>query len=397
MPLRVLFVTTTYPLRRGDAVPAFVADLARTLAQTQDIEVTVLAPHHAGAATSESVDGVHIQRFQYTVDPANQCLAYGSGIPDNLRNLPAAKWQLPGFFMAMGLAIHRELPRIDLIHAHWVEPAFIASLANLMHRKPLVISVHSLKPKVSRLHRHTLGIADRVLFNSDYTRRQAVEKGYACRGQVIHQGYDSSLFGTLPRTGNFRAKLAIPMDVPMVCAVGRMIEVKGLHILAAAAQTFLVSHPTAHLVIAGDGPERAKIESFSSGSVRSRIHFPGAIAREEIAELLADADLFINPGIIDRNGRAEAFGITTIEAMACGLPVIASRVGGIPETILDGVTGCLIPPADVARLAAAIENLLDDATLRKQMGTAGRQVAREKFSWNALAAKVRAAYDELMS
>ncbi len=395
---RVLFVTTTYPLKPGDAIPSFVADLAQALVRDHGIQVRVIAPHHAGAARAEVVQGVEIERFQYARDPAAQCVAYGGGIPDNLKNFPKAKRQLPRFFAAMTAAVWRNAQWADLIHAHWVEPAFLAMAANWA-RRPVVVSVHSLKPRANRLTRFTLARADRVLFNSQYTLTQAREKRYSpCRAQVVYQGYDERLFHGEPKigAGTFRAKLGIPPDGILIVALGRMIEVKGLHILAAAAHRFLASRPNAHLVIAGDGPMRGRIDAIvSQSTTRSRIHLPGALPRDQVASLLAQADLFINPGIIDTNGRSEGLGITTIEAMASGLACIGSRVGGIPETIKEGKTGLLISPGQEAELAEAVGQLIDDNDLRKQFGEAGRRRAREYFRWSVLAGEVARVYSEI--
>lgn len=395
---RVLFVTTTYPLKPGDAIPSFVADLAQALVRDHGIAVRVIAPHHAGAAKTEIVNGVEIERFQYARDPAAQCVAYGGGIPDNLKNFPKAKRQLPGFFAAMTAAVWRNAQWADLIHAHWVEPAFLAMMANWA-RRPVVVSVHSLKPRANRLSRFTLSRADRVLFNSQYTMSQAREKGYfPCRAQVVYQGYDERLFHGEPElvTGVIRAKMGVPQNAILIVALGRMIEVKGLHILAAAAHRFLASRPTAHLVIAGDGPMRGRIEAIvSQSTTRSRIHLPGALARNEVAQLLAEADLFINPGIIDSGGRAEGLGITTIEAMASGLACVGSGVGGIPETITDGVTGLLVSPGNEAELADAVGRLIDNAELRKRFGEAGRQLARERFRWSVLGGEVAGVHSEI--
>jgi glycosyltransferase involved in cell wall biosynthesis len=395
---RVLFVTTTYPLKPGDAIPSFVADLAQALVRDHRLQVRVIAPHHAGAALSETVHGVEIERFPYARDPAAQCVAYGGGIPDNLKNFPKAKRQLPRFFAAMTAAVWRNLQWADLIHAHWVEPAFLAMMANWA-RRPVVVSVHSLKPRANRLARFTLGRADRVLFNSEYTMNQAREKAYfPCKGQVVYQGYDERLFHGEPKldAGAFRAKLGIPPNAILLVALGRMIEVKGLHILAAAAHRFLASRPKAHLIIAGDGPMRGRIESIAAQSTtRSRIHLPGALPRDQVASLLSQADLFINPGIIDATGRAEGLGITTIEAMASGLACVGSRVGGIPETIKEGETGLLVSPGNEAELADAVGRLIDDGELRKQFGEAARRMAKERFRWPVLAGEVAWVYSEI--
>jgi glycosyltransferase involved in cell wall biosynthesis len=396
MPLRVLFVTTTYPLKPGDAIPSFVADLAQALVREHGIAVRVIAPHHAGAATREVINGVEIERFTYAMDSSKQCVAYGGGIPDNLKNFPRAKWQLPRFFAGIAAAVWRNADWADLIHAHWVEPAFLAQLAN-RNARPLVVSVHSVKPRASRLARFTLGRADRVLFNSQYTMRQAAEKGYSrLRGQVVYQGYDDRLFGQLPRTNASRRELGIADDATLIVALGRMIEVKGLHVLAAAADRILGPRPAAHLIIAGDGPMRPAIEQLASqAATRDRIHLTGALPRARVAQLLADADVFVNPGIIDSTGRAEGLGITTIEAMASGLACVGSRVGGITETITDAETGFLVPPGDVDELTRAVGQLADDGNQRHKMGAAGRRVAKERFTWGVLAGEVAKVYSQV--
>lgn len=395
--MRVLFVTTTYPLKKGDAIPGFVADLARHLVSDHGVDVTVLAPHHPGAAHHEIVDGVRIERFQYAPKAEDQCLAYGNGIPDNVRHHPRAKWQIPGFFAAMYRGISRHLSNVDLVHAHWAEPAFVAWLANTSFHKPLVLTVHSLKPKRSRLHGFTLARADRVLFNSEYTRSEAAAKGYRCRGQVVYQGYDDSLFGTLKNDGSMRSKLGIPNNAMLVTAIGRVIEVKGMHILAAAADSILTSRPEARIVIAGDGPERPRVEHILRDcDCRDRVILPGALNRQQVAQLMAESDLFVNPGVVDSNGRAEGLGITTIEAMASGLAVVGSRVGGMVETIEDGVTGLLVPPSDPRALATTVGRLMEDSEERRKMGRAGRDVAKRKFTWAFLAGQVAAVYRDLL-
>jgi glycosyltransferase involved in cell wall biosynthesis len=111
---------------------------------------------------------------------------------------------------------------------------------------------------------------------------------------------------------------------------------------------------------------------------------------------MAESDLFVNPGVIDSNGRAEGLGITTIEAMSSGLAVVGSRVGGMVETIEDGVTGLLVPPGDGDALATAVVRLLDDSETRHAMGRAGRDIAQAKFTWPLLAGQVVGVYRELV-
>jgi glycosyltransferase involved in cell wall biosynthesis len=397
MTLRATFVTTTYPLKKGDAIPGFVADLARHLVRHENVSVKVLAPHHPGAAFRETVDGVRIERFQYAMNADQQCLAYGAGIPDNVRNNPRAKWQVPGFFAAMLAAVWRALDETDVIHAHWVEPALMAEVANFFHRKPVVVTVHSLRPKRDVGSRLALKWADRALFNSRFTQQQAKELGYKCRGQVIYQGYDQETFGVVPRSGPARARLWIPADAPLAVAVGRMVPFKGMEVFAAAANGILANRPTAHVVIGGDGPCRSEVMRIVESSPHQvRIHVPGKMGRAEVAELLADADVFVMPSVIDARGRTETLGVAALEAMASGVATVASRVGGLVETVEDEATGLLVTPGDAKALARAVGRVLDDAALRARLANAGREAARSRFTWPVLAKQVADVYRELV-
>lgn len=392
MPIKVLFVTTTYPLHKGDSTPPFVADLAKELVKYPDLKIRVIAPHHGGGLKHEIMDGVEVVRFQYTIDPMKQRLAQGCGIPDNLRTYPQAKWQLPAFFLSMAAAVWRHTEWADIIHAHWVEPAFVATLANRAG-KPMIITVHSLSPKPSLIYRFALSRADRVLFNSNYTLNDAAKKGYRCKGEIIYQGYDERLFYQRPRANVWRDRLGIPHDARVVLGLGRLIEVKGLHVLAAAAERILAPRPDCHLIIGGHGPFLKNVEEIKTKMPSgARLHTTGALNREQAAELFAEADLFVNPGIVDSKGRADALGVTTIEAMASGLATVGSRVGGLVETIVDGETGVLVEGGNEEQLAREVGRLIDDPALRARMGEAAKRVAKERFTWAALAKEVAGVY-----
>jgi glycosyltransferase involved in cell wall biosynthesis len=121
--------------------------------------------------------------------------------------------------------------------------------------------------------------------------------------------------------------------------------------------------------------------------VDSDFKFQGWAEHEELPAEYEDADVFVFPSVWD-----EPFGIPVAEAMAAGLPVVASRVGGIPEIVADGETGMLVEPDDASALAAALEQLVNDAELRARLGEAGRLRAAERFSWDRAAAAYRALF-----
>lgn len=170
-----------------------------------------------------------------------------------------------------------------------------------------------------------------------------------------------------------RAAFGIPAGAPLLVAAGRLEREKGFHIAIAAFAQARRRFPDAHLLIAGDGTYRAELARAAAAVDGARLL--GYIPNPELPSLLAAADLFLMPSLCD-----EAFPLAVIEAMAAGLPVIASNVGGIPYAIAHGVTGLLAPMGDAAAWAAAIEQLLGDTRRAHAIGALAQQVAAARFS-----------------
>ena len=117
--MKILFLTSTYPIKPGDPIPSFVADLAEHLVARHDCQVHVVAPGSDRAANEETVNGIHLHRFQYAWPKHTQCLSYGAGMTANMRSSRRAKFQLPGWLASMTCKILRWAPKCDLMHAHW--------------------------------------------------------------------------------------------------------------------------------------------------------------------------------------------------------------------------------------------------------------------------------------
>jgi glycosyltransferase involved in cell wall biosynthesis len=168
-------------------------------------------------------------------------------------------------------------------------------------------------------------------------------------------------------------------DRPIVGYAGRLVTLKGVDVLLRAAATL----PGLRVEVAGDGPERSRLEAIDPSAT-----FLGWQPR--LDDLLARWDLFALPS------REEAFGIAALEAMAAGRPVVATRVGGLPELIDDGLTGLLVPPDDPPALAAALASLAADPARRARMGEAGRARAATHFAPERMVAAVASLYDQLL-
>ncbi len=203
--------------------------------------------------------------------------------------------------------------------------------------------------------------------------------------RVLMNGVDTGRFYPGPVD---RAALVprLPVEAVVVGTVGRLDPVKDhAHLVEAVAHL----DASVHLVIVGEGPERSRIEgAVASAGIGDRVHLLGE--RADIPELLRAFDLFCLPSL------AEGISNTLLEAMATGLPLVATRVGGNPELVADGASGLLVPPADPRALAAALGRLVADAALRRDMGEAARTRAVDHFSLDAMVARYTACYTSLV-
>jgi len=166
----------------------------------------------------------------------------------------------------------------------------------------------------------------------------------------------------------------------LIVSCGRLVGWKGLSVIIEA----IAQIPAVHYAVIGDGPDRTRLEKLAeSRDLANRVHFLGIISHAHLPEALSQADLFVQPSVGE-----EAFGISVIEAMACSLPVLASRKGGLLEVVVDGQTGLLLPAADVSAWRQAIASLLAEPQNLEAMGREGRKRVVSKFTWAANARKL---------
>jgi glycosyltransferase involved in cell wall biosynthesis len=200
------------------------------------------------------------------------------------------------------------------------------------------------------------------------------------RGSVISGGVDVECFATVEPEHRSR---------PYMLSAGRHVHAKGFDILIDAYRLVLERHPGApDLVIAGDGQERPELELLAAKhGVANRVEFVGRCDRARIARLFKGCSLFVLPS------RREPLGIVNLEAMAASKPVVAARVGGVPEVVIDGVTGLLTSPGDPIGLADGMCRLLENPILAEQLGKAGSMHVKS-LDWQNVAERYECVYDE---
>lgn len=251
---------------------------------------------------------------------------------------------------------------------------------------PVFRTIHHVddfaEPRLFEFERRAVALADRRFVVSEYWRRILAEE-YGHDSVVTYNGLDIDEFSALPPRSS---------TVPTVLFVGGLEARKGLEYLVLAMADVVRRHPRARFVAVAktgfrgvDEPAWFKVLAERVG-VADRFTLLESVSNDQLMRLYADCDLLALPS------RNEGWGLSLMEAMACSKPVVATRVGGIPELVTDGVEGLLVEPGDVSGLGDAMNALLDDDEKRERMGRAGRERVRA-FSWDDAADTVLREYE----
>jgi glycosyltransferase involved in cell wall biosynthesis len=239
------------------------------------------------------------------------------------------------------------------------------------------------------LERWAARLSDRIIVLTERGAEEHLKRGIGKPEQfvAIPSGVDiEGLRARLPSRVEARRQLGWPPDAPVVMGVGRLVPIKGFDLLVRAMPRILAWFGDARIVLVGDGLERRRLESLAGeAGVWRALSIVGASS--EVAMYLAAADVLVAPS------RNEGMGRVLVEAMTAGLPVVATRVGGIPAVVADGETGILIPAEDSEAVAKGVELLLRNPGLRQKFGHAAR-IRAEEFSLKRMAAKLLALYRE---
>ena len=225
-----------------------------------------------------------------------------------------------------------------------------------------------------------VGAIDHLVGVSRYTARQQ-ELRYGRAVSIVHNGVDIDRFRPMLRDPARRATWGFPVDSRILASVGRLVGWKGLRIIISVLPQLA---PDVCYLVVGAGPEEANLKAQASAlGVADRVHFAGRVAHADLPGVLSEVDLYVQPSIGE-----EAFGISVAEAMACGLPVLASRNGGLPEVVADGETGWLAAPGDETAWTLALNEALSDRAKLRQMGEAARRRVEAQFTWARTSAQL---------
>jgi glycosyltransferase involved in cell wall biosynthesis len=281
----------------------------------------------------------------------------------------------------------------DIVHAHDPHGVAMASLAVSMSTLParprLVASRRvDFHMRQSALSRWKYRQVDCFICASDAIRRIVVSDGIPSRRTVtVHEGIDLGRVAAAPRA-ELHQELWLPHEAPLVGNVAALVPHKGQRHLVDAAHLVLPQHPDARFIIAGEGELRAALEQqIRQHHLEKHVMLAGF--RADILSLHKAFDVFVMSSV------TEGLGTSLLDAMACGKPVVATAVGGIPEVVVHEETGLLVPPRNPAAMAEAIVRLLSDAALRARMGAAGLARVGDCFSAETMVKNTLRVYQQL--
>jgi glycosyltransferase involved in cell wall biosynthesis len=282
---------------------------------------------------------------------------------------------------ALALRVRRVVRKADLVHTHLVH----ADVYGALGARRLVSTKHNDDPfragAFRFVERALARRASRIVAITDALARFQVDRvGLpAEKVEVIHYGLDD-----LPRPWGVNPADQVPREARVLLAVSRLEPQKGVDVAVRALPDVLAQHPNVHLVVLGEGPQRAELEQLTR-SLEVPVHLPGRVP--DVGAWLRRAELLVHPA------RWEGFGLALLEAMLASLPVVATNVSSIPEIVVHAETGLLVPPDDAAALAAALRRVLDNPS---DYGARGRARAETDFSVSRMTDRTLAVYEKAL-
>jgi glycosyltransferase involved in cell wall biosynthesis len=376
--VRILIAAHNFPRQAADMPGAFLLSLARELSRLGH-DVMVVAPHAAGLAMAETIAGIPVRRFRYGPDRA-ETLAYAGTMHEQVLRSWSARVRMLQFVRAFRRAVRDAVHDLhpDVLHVHWWFPGGLTvwprgRLGNV----PVVLTSHGSDLFLLDRFRAARILAARVfrqaarvtVISSPLVPRVVALGVPAERITVVPMPLDATTFPAVPA--------ANPREHDLVLFVGRLIERKGAEFAIRA----LTELPEARLALAGDGPERSALEGLVHAlGLDRRVTFLGTLAPEAVAAQYRRATVLVFPAVTDWKGEQEGFGMVLVEAMRSGLPIVATRSGGIPDVIADQRTGLLVAERDPAALARAVGSLLRDPALAGRLAAAAQDDVAQRFA-----------------
>ena len=395
----VVMITTSYPRFAGDGIGSFIAPIAKGVA-ARGHDVHLVAPWHPEIRLPAEEGGVRFHFYKYPPLTGTAAWGYATGLKADTALRPAA-WATAPIGFAWGCLKARQVAakyQATVLHAHWVIPNGVIAAASA-RGLPFVVSLHGSDVFVAerssvagRGAKYAFDRAGWITACSDDLRERAIKLGAREAGiDTVPYGVDSERFAP---SSDVRAAVRRELglgDAPFIFTAGRLVRKKGFeYLIDAAASLDDVSGLRVGIAGGGDLHDELTARAAAQGN---RVMLFGNRSQDEIARLCAAADIIVVPSVRDDAGNVDGLPNFALEALASATPVIASRAGGLPQAIGDGVTGRLVAERDAPAIASAIRALLRSPERAHQLGQSARAHVIARFGWAETAARFESAYE----
>lgn len=403
--MRITVLTSSYPRFKGDGTAPFVMSISEALAKLGHT-LHVIAPYDI-AVDEDFRSPVPINRFKYIWPNKLHIMGHARSLKADVKLRPFTYFLLPFFTFGSITNLLRECRKMNaqVIHAHWVLPnGFAAAIASRILGIPFIISLHGSdiftadKNFLFRaVARWTFQQSSFVTACSQELCDRAKQINENINIEVIPWGADPEKFKPIENRNAVREKYGWLPDEIIISTLGRMVYKKGFSKLLEIAPSLISANVKVRIIIGGSGTIEAELKEKAAQMKLSKIiSFPGRIPWNEVPEFLAASDIFVLPSQRDVAGNLDGLPTVLLEAMACGLPCVASDVGGV-SLVINNENGFLVQPSDTNQLLLRLLVLIQNSNLRREMSTAAREAILSKYNWDNVAKNFEKILSEIIS
>lgn len=340
-------------------------------------DVTVFTRGDASSTTVEEVDGIRVYRVRFVPAYPFHLTLHKQWLKRAIRNCPV-DFDIWHFHNPMVPSLDIDAPKVLTEHG--------TTMSGIKRRPlegPFSLGLKIFSPLYTNNERRLIDQAAEVTTVSEACANELVEYYDHHDVEVVYNGVDTEYFrpGETPSVGS----------PPTVLYTGAHHPRKELNTLLYAVKQVVDCNPEIRVVLTGTGSNREELIQMSSEmGIRDRVKFPGYVSRDRLLEYYQSSDIFVNPS------RYEGLPTSVLEAMACGLPVVATDIPGHNELITRGENGLLVPPGDSSKLAKAISDLIADKDLQRQFAERSRATVTQKYDWAVIADRIVGIYDRVL-
>jgi glycosyltransferase involved in cell wall biosynthesis len=388
--MRIAVIASSYPRFEGDGTAPFVKSISESLHKIGN-EVEVVAPYDP-LVDENTPNLVKVHRFKYTLRKNSHIMGHARALDSDIKLKKSVYLLLPFFILFSFIKLLRvtKNQKSQIIHAHWVIPNGLTALIVSKIRKiPLVISLHGSDIFIAKSKWYFRIVAKTIFKNTSFVSAcsedllfNAKDLGAPDNIKIIPWGADPQKFSKIKNLKNQKFNFRDNESQTILLCLGRLVHKKGFSNLIKAMPNLLENNTNIKLVIGGDGPLRENLEELAKAcEVKNSVYFFGKVNWNEVVLFLNSGDVFIQPSIKDEYGNMDGLPTVILEAMACGLPIIASNLGGISLVVKDCVNGKLVIPDNVDDLSRTINSMIIESDKLKVMGENSRKLVEDELNW----------------